>query len=106
LQRHGPKSPDSPYETHSISHVARPVPHRQHQGYSYQHTAVTGVEIFIIANADTAMSRPGTKLIKEFYPDVEGARDLGEHDTLLLIAKARRLLGYRPAYSWCNAGTS
>jgi UDP-glucose 4-epimerase len=52
------------------------------------------------------MSRPNTKLIKEFYPDVEGARDLGEHDTLLSIAKARRLLGYRPAYSWCNAGTS
>jgi nucleoside-diphosphate-sugar epimerase len=72
----------------------------------YQHTAATGVEIFIIANADTAMSRPNTKLIKEFYPDVEGARDLGEHDTLLSIAKARRLLGYRPAYSWCNAGTS
>ena len=42
------------------------------------------------------MSRPNTKPIKEFYPDVEGARDLGEHDTLLSIAKARRLLGYRP----------
>jgi UDP-glucose 4-epimerase len=26
--------------------------------------------------------------------------DLGEHDTLLSIAKATRLLGYRPAYSW------
>jgi len=106
LQQHEPKSPDSPYETHSISHVARRAPHRQHQDLPYQHTAATGVEIFIIANADTAMSRPNTKLIKEFYPDVEGARDLGEHDTLLSIAKARRLLGYRPAYSWCNAGTS
>jgi nucleoside-diphosphate-sugar epimerase len=106
LRRHGPKSPDSPYETHSTSPVARPAPRRQHQDYPYQHTAATGIEIFIIANADTAMSRPNTNLIKEFYPDVEGARDLGEHDTLLSIAKARRLLGYRPAYSWRNAGTS
>ena len=96
MRRHGPKSPDSPYETHSTSHVARPAPHRQHQDYPYQHTAATGIEIFIIANADTAMSRPNTNLIKEFYPDVEGARNLGEHDTLLPIAKARRLLATAP----------
>jgi nucleoside-diphosphate-sugar epimerase len=32
--------------------------------------------------------------------------DLGEHDTLLSIEKARRLLGYQPAYSWRDTGKS
>jgi len=38
--------------------------------------------------------------LRWFYPDVEVRGDLGEHDTLLSIAKAIRLLGYRPEYSW------
>ena len=67
---------------------------------------LTGTEVFIIANADTVMSRPNAALIAEFYAGVEVRGDLGEHDTLLSIEKARRLLGYRPAYSWRNAGTS
>ena len=61
---------------------------------------LTGTEVFIIANADTVMSRPNAALVKEFYPDVEVRGDLGEHDTLLSIDKARRLLGYEPAYGW------
>jgi UDP-glucose 4-epimerase len=65
-----------------------------------------GTEVFIIANADTVMSRPNGDLIAEFYADVEVRGDLGEHDTLLSIEKARRLLGYQPAYGWRNAGTS
>jgi UDP-glucose 4-epimerase len=28
------------------------------------------------------------------------ARELGEHDTLLSIDKARRVLGYSPKHSW------
>ena len=61
---------------------------------------LTGTEVFIIANADTVMSRPNKTLIAEFYPGVEVRGDVGEHDTLLSIDKARRLLGYQPAYSW------
>ena len=61
---------------------------------------LTGTEVFIIANADTVMSRPNADLVKEFYPNVEVRGDLGEHDTLLSIDKARRLLGYEPAYGW------
>jgi len=61
---------------------------------------LTGTEIFLIANADTVMSRPNAALVEEFYPDVEQRRDLGENDTLFSIEKARRLLGYQPAYSW------
>jgi nucleoside-diphosphate-sugar epimerase len=61
---------------------------------------LTGTEVFIIANADTVTSRPNAALVKEFYPDVEVRGDLGEHDTLLSIDKARRTLGYQPAYGW------
>jgi nucleoside-diphosphate-sugar epimerase len=67
---------------------------------------LTGTEIFVIANADTVTSRPNAALVKEFYPDVEVRGDLGEHKTLLSIEKARRLLGYQPAYGWRDAGTT
>jgi len=60
----------------------------------------TGVEIFIIANADTVMSRSSAALAAEVYPGVEVRKDLGEHETLLSIDKARRLLGYEPQHSW------
>jgi len=59
-----------------------------------------GVEIFIIANADTVMSRSSASLAAEVYPDVKVTRELGEHETLLSIDKARRLLGYEPEHSW------
>ncbi|MEU4236850.1 NAD(P)-dependent oxidoreductase [Actinoplanes sp. NPDC026619] len=60
----------------------------------------TGVEIFIIANADTVMSRSSASLAAEVYPDVPVTRSLGEHETLLSIDKARRILGYEPEHSW------
>ncbi|MET0423483.1 MAG: NAD(P)-dependent oxidoreductase [Actinoplanes sp.] len=62
-----------------------------------------GTEIFIIANADTVMSRSSASLAAEVWPDVEVTRPLGEHETLLSIEKARRLLGYEPEHSWRNA---
>jgi nucleoside-diphosphate-sugar epimerase len=62
---------------------------------------ITGAERFIIANADTVMSRPNAELVAEVFPGVE-LRDegLGPNDTLLSIAKARRVLGYEPEHSW------
>ena len=60
----------------------------------------TGVEVFIIANADTVMSRSSASLAAEVFPSVKITKDLGEHETLLSIDKARRLLGYEPAHSW------
>ena len=60
----------------------------------------TGVEIFIIANADTVMSRSSASLAAAVYPGVEVRKELGEHETLLSIDKARRLLGYEPRHSW------
>jgi nucleoside-diphosphate-sugar epimerase len=59
-----------------------------------------GVDVFVIANADTVMSRPSAELAAEVYPGVPLRRDLGEHETLLSIDKARRVLGYEPEHSW------
>jgi nucleoside-diphosphate-sugar epimerase len=60
----------------------------------------TGFDRFIIAAADTVMSRSNAELVAEVFPDVTVIGDLGEHDTLLSIEKARRVLGYSPQHSW------
>jgi len=63
-------------------------------------TADVGAEAFIVAAADTCMTRPSRDLMAEVYPDVPIRGELGEHETLLSIAKARRVLGYEPTHSW------
>ncbi len=60
----------------------------------------SGADVFIVANADTVMSRPNAELLAKEFPDVPLARDVGEHETLLSIDKARELLGYEPEHSW------
>lgn len=63
-------------------------------------TAPAGFDTFIIAAADTVMTRPNAELVAEVFPGVEIRGDLGENSTLLSIDKARRLLGYDPRHSW------
>jgi hypothetical protein len=46
------------------------------------------------------MSRSSASLAAEVFPDVKVIKDLGEHETLLSIDKARRLLGFEPEHSW------
>jgi nucleoside-diphosphate-sugar epimerase len=59
-----------------------------------------GADVFIIANADTVMSRPTDALLAEVFPDVPRTRPVGPNETLLAIDKARRVLGYEPQHSW------
>jgi nucleoside-diphosphate-sugar epimerase len=61
---------------------------------------VAGADVFIIANADTVMSRDNDSLLAEVFPDVPRSRPVGPHETLLSIDKARRVLGYSPTHSW------
>ena len=61
---------------------------------------MTGTEVFVIANADTVTSQPSAKLAAEVYPGVPVTKELGEHETMLSIDKARRVLGYEPQHSW------
>jgi nucleoside-diphosphate-sugar epimerase len=67
---------------------------------------LSGAEVFIIAAADTVMNRPSADLMAEAYPDVELRDGVGEFGTLLSIEKARRELGYEPAFSWREAITT
>lgn len=62
--------------------------------------AKPGFEAFIIANEDTVMSRSSASLAAEVFPNVKVVKDLGEHETMLSIDKAKRLLGYAPEHSW------
>jgi nucleoside-diphosphate-sugar epimerase len=61
-----------------------------------------GLDIFIIANADSVMTTPVTELAAEVDPGVPVTREVGPHDTLLSIEKARRVLGYEPRFGWRN----
>lgn len=62
--------------------------------------APPGFDNFLIAASDTVMSRPNAELLAEVFPDVPALRDFGPNETLLSIEKARRLLGYKPRYTW------
>ena len=61
---------------------------------------VTGREIFIIAAADTVMTRPNAELVAEVFPGMEITGEVGHNQTLLSIDTARRLLGFDPQHSW------
>ncbi|WP_165067871.1 NAD-dependent epimerase/dehydratase family protein [Marisediminicola senii] len=61
---------------------------------------IPGFAAYIIANADTVMSRKSADLAAEVYPGVEVIRELGDTESLLSIEKARRVLGYEPVHSW------
>ncbi|MBT2519496.1 NAD(P)-dependent oxidoreductase [Arthrobacter sp. ISL-28] len=62
--------------------------------------AKPGFEAFIIANEDTVMSRSSASLAAEVFPNVKVTKELGEHETMLSIDKAKRLLGFAPEHSW------
>jgi nucleoside-diphosphate-sugar epimerase len=61
---------------------------------------VEGSSAYIIAAADTVMDRPSADLLREVYPDTPLTRDVGEHETLLAIDRAREVLGFTPRHSW------
>lgn len=62
--------------------------------------AKPGFDRFIIAAADTVMSRPNAELIAEVFPDVPVTRDVAPNETLLSIDHARDVLGFEPEHSW------
>jgi nucleoside-diphosphate-sugar epimerase len=61
---------------------------------------VAGAEAFTIAAADTLMKTPSRALMAAGFPGVPVHDGLGEFETLLSIAKARRVLGYQPKHTW------
>ncbi len=61
---------------------------------------IQGAEAFLIFAADTVMKTSSRELMAQIFPTTEIRGDLGEFETLTSIAKARRLLGFEPKYSW------
>ncbi|WEX08876.1 NAD(P)-dependent oxidoreductase [Chelativorans sp. AA-79] len=61
---------------------------------------LTGAHVFGIANADSVMSRPNGELLDEVFPGAERKRPIEEHESLISIEKARKMLGYEPQHSW------
>lgn len=59
-----------------------------------------GVEVCVIAAADTVLDRPSAELAATAFPDVPVTRPLVGRQTLLGIDKARRVLGFEPRHSW------
>jgi nucleoside-diphosphate-sugar epimerase len=59
-----------------------------------------GSSSFIIAAADTVMTRPSAELMREVFPGVPLTSEISGTATLLSIDRARRVLGFAPAHSW------
>ncbi len=59
-----------------------------------------GSASFIIAAADTVMTRPSGDLMREVFPGVPLTGEVSETGTLLSIGRARQALGFEPAHSW------
>ena len=61
---------------------------------------IEGTEVLTIAAADTVMRQTNEELLAAVYPGCRLRPGTGPHDTLISIARARRVLGYEPLYSW------
>ena len=63
-------------------------------------SGMTGADVFIVAAADTVMTRPSADLMAEVFPSVPLRHQVEGRETLLSIGKAQRFLSYRPGHSW------
>jgi nucleoside-diphosphate-sugar epimerase len=63
-------------------------------------STLKGAHAFVVANADTVMTRATGELVAEFFPNVPFKGSKAGNATLLSIEKARKVLGYDPRFSW------
>jgi nucleoside-diphosphate-sugar epimerase len=61
---------------------------------------LSGAAGYVIAAADTIMRTPSAELLAEVFPGVSLTREIGEHETLLAVGRARDAFGYVPQHSW------
>ncbi len=61
---------------------------------------MTGASSYIIAAADTVMTRPSEELMREVYPGVPLKSAVPGTATLLSFERARQALGFVPEHSW------
>ena len=65
-----------------------------------------GHEVFAINGADTSSLTESATLIRQHFPKVELRERLSGHASLVSHAKATRILGYHPQYSWRHSDFS
>lgn len=61
---------------------------------------VQGASSYVIAAADTVMSRPSAELMEEVFPGVPLTREIDTYGSLLSTDRAQAVLGFRPEHSW------
>jgi UDP-glucose 4-epimerase len=60
-------------------------------------------ETFLVSALDSGHGTPTPQVIREFYPDAElRYSQLVESSPFVTMAKAQRVLGFTPTYSWRN----
>lgn len=63
-------------------------------------SSVTGAEAVTIAAADTIMRQSNAELVAAAFPGCALRPGTGEHETLISIDKARKLISYDPQWTW------
>ena len=61
---------------------------------------LSGARSYVIAAADTIMAATNAELLAAEFPGLALRREVGDHETLLAIDRARAELGYAPEHSW------
>jgi nucleoside-diphosphate-sugar epimerase len=61
---------------------------------------LTGAHVFGIANTNSCMPQTNDALLDEVFPGTKRKRTLLPHESLISIEKAKRVLGYAPAFDW------
>ena len=61
---------------------------------------VEGATSFVVAAADSVMTRPSAELLAEVFPGVPLRREVGELGSLLASDRAREVLGWEPRHTW------
>jgi nucleoside-diphosphate-sugar epimerase len=59
-----------------------------------------GADNFIIAADDTVMNKTNKELLDAVFPNIKIKGDIEDHKTLLSNSKAKKILGFKPKYSW------
>ena len=61
-----------------------------------------GADNFIIAADDTVMEEDNKLLLDKVFPNIQIKGEIGKNKTLLSNEKAKKILGFKPEYSWKN----
>ena len=59
-----------------------------------------GYQVFNVSNDDHSVNLTTPEIIERFYKGVPVTREMGLNETFYANAKAREMLGFRPAHSW------